>query len=79
MRGPGPLAERPDLIPGAAPVDPALARDLARAAASNPRTGWCVTVTDADGHAIGHGCARPVPAPPRPARPDACSPGRRRP
>ena len=39
--------------------DPALARDLADAAARNPKTTWCVTVTDERGHAIGHGCARP--------------------
>jgi len=26
-----------------------------------PATTWCVTVTDQDGHAIGHGCARPEP------------------
>jgi hypothetical protein len=43
-------------------ADPGLARDLAAAAARNPRTTWCVTVTDGDGHAIGHGCARPEPA-----------------
>jgi hypothetical protein len=55
------LAERPGEIPGIGPVDPALARDLARAAAQNPKTTWCVTVTDQDGHAIGHGCARPEP------------------
>ena len=42
-------------------ADPALARDLAAAAARNPKTTWCVTVTDQDGHAIGHGCARPEP------------------
>ncbi len=53
------LADRPGEIPGIGPIDPALARDLARAAAGNPRTTWCLTVTDADGHAIGHGCARP--------------------
>src|SRR5260370_5475574 len=40
--------------------DPDLARDLAAAAARNPRSTWCVTVTDKEGHAIGHGCARPV-------------------
>ncbi len=45
-------------------ADPALARDLAAAAARNPRTSWCVTVTDQHGHAIGHGCARPAPRPP---------------
>ena len=27
----------------------------------NPKTTWCVTVTDEHGHAIGHGCARPEP------------------
>ncbi len=39
----------------------AAARKLAAAAARNPKTTWCVTVTDQDGHAIGHGCARPEP------------------
>ena len=56
------LAGRPGEIPGIGPVDPALARDLARAAAQNPGTTWCVTVTDEHGHAIGHGCARPEPS-----------------
>ena len=56
------LADRPGEIPGIGPIDPDLARDLARAAARSPRTTWCVTVTDQDGHAIGHGCARPGPA-----------------
>ena len=54
-------AGRPGEISGIGPVDPALARDLAAAAARNPRSTWCVTVTDQDGHAIGHGCARPEP------------------
>ena len=53
------LADRPGDLAGVGPVDPWLARDLARAAAASPKTTWCVTVTDADGHAIGHGCARP--------------------
>jgi len=69
------LADRPGEIPGIGPIDPALARDLARAAASNPRTTWCVTVTDQDGHAIGHGCARPEPA----RRPSADPPRRKQP
>ena len=55
------LADRPGEIPGIGPVDPWLARDLAAAAAQNPKTTWCVTVTDEDGHAVGHGCARPEP------------------
>ena len=53
------LADRPGEIPGIGPIDPWLARDLAAAAAQNPKTKWCVTVTDKQGHAIGHGCARP--------------------
>jgi hypothetical protein len=55
------LADRPGELGSVGPVDPVLARDLAAAAARNPRTTWCVTVTDGQGHAIGHGCARPMP------------------
>jgi Domain of unknown function (DUF222) len=55
------LADRPGDLAGLGPVDPWLARDLAAAAAANPKTTWCVTVTDEQGYAIGHGCARPVP------------------
>jgi Domain of unknown function (DUF222) len=57
----GGLADRPGELSGLGPVDPWLARDLARAAAQNPKTTWCVTVTDAKGHAVGHGCARLEP------------------
>ena len=53
------LAERPGEAAGLGAIDPALARELARRAAGNPRTTWCVTVTDHEGHATGHGCARP--------------------
>ena len=55
------LADRPGEMAGIGPIDPGLARDLAEAAARNPRSTWCVTVTDPDGHAIGHGCARRGP------------------
>ena len=55
------LADRPGELAGLGPVDPWLARDLAAAAAANPATTWCVTVTDQHGHAVGHGCARPEP------------------
>ena len=41
------------------PLDPALCRELAAIAASSPASKPCVTVTDYDGIAIGHGCARP--------------------
>ena len=64
------LADRPGEMAGLGPIDPGLARDLAGAAARSPRSTWCVTVTDRQGHAIGHGCARPAPAtPPRPGTP----------
>jgi Domain of unknown function (DUF222) len=53
------LADRPGELAGIGPVDPWLARDLAAAAAANPASTWCVTVTDEHGHAVGHGCARP--------------------
>jgi hypothetical protein len=55
------LADRPGELAGHGPIDPWLARDLAVAAARNPKTTWCVTVTNQHGHAVGHGCARPEP------------------
>ena len=56
------LGNRPGEMAGIGPIDPDLARQLAAAAARNPRSTWCITVTDQQGHAIGHGCARPEPA-----------------
>src|SRR5207302_6413682 len=55
------LADRPGELGSLGPVDPWLARDLAAAAAANPRTTWCLTVPDNQGHAVAHGCARPEP------------------
>ena len=55
------LADRPGELSGLGPADPWLARDLARAAACNPKSTWCLTVTDQHGHAVAHGCARPEP------------------
>ncbi len=55
------LADRPGELGGIGPIDPWLARDLADAAARNPKTTWCATVTDEHGHAVAHGCARPAP------------------
>ena len=43
------LAGRPGELSGLGPVDPWLTRDLAAAAAANPRTTWCLTVTDEQG------------------------------
>ena len=82
------LAERPGEIHGFGLLDPALARELAAAAAASPRTEVCVTVTSPEGYAIGHGCARPArtvtPGPARqrprrasrPAEPDRSPPPR---
>ena len=46
------------------PIDPALARDLAAAAARSPWSRWELTIVDEHGYATGHGIARPA----RPAR-----------
>ena len=54
------LAERPGEGHGLGPLDPELCRALAAAAVASQRTSLCVTVTAADGVAIGHGCARPI-------------------
>ena len=43
------LADRPGELGGIGPIDPWLARNLAEAAARNPKTTWCVTVTDEPG------------------------------
>ena len=55
------LAERPGTLSRTGPVDPALARDLAAAAARSPRSTWCVTVTGPDHRPVAHGCGRPPP------------------
>jgi hypothetical protein len=52
------LADRPGESHSLGPLDPALARDLAAAAARSPHSTWCITVTGPDGIAIGLGCAR---------------------
>jgi hypothetical protein len=57
------LADRPGELHGLGPVDPWQARDLACASAANPKTTWCLTVTDTRGRPIGHACARPEPEP----------------
>jgi hypothetical protein len=54
------LAERPGDGHGLGPLDPALVRDLAAAAAGSPYSEWCVTITDPNGYATGHGCAKLV-------------------
>jgi hypothetical protein len=55
------LAERPGTISRLGAIDPALARELAAAAARHPRSTWCLTVTGPDGRPAAHGCGRPPP------------------
>jgi Domain of unknown function (DUF222) len=71
---------RPGESHGFGPLDPALSRALAALAAASPHTSACVTVTDQNGYAVGHGCLRTgrrraqlpgAPAPPLTALPAA--------
>ena len=55
------LAERPGMLSRTGPVDPALARQLAAAAARSPRSTWCITVTGPGHRPVAHGCGRPPP------------------
>jgi hypothetical protein len=55
------LADRPGVLPGIGPVDPALVRDLAAAAARHPASTFCLTITDPQGRPVAHGCGRPPP------------------
>ncbi len=57
-------SQRPGEAAGFGAVDPDVARRLVRDAAADPRSTWCVTVTDQRGQAVGHGCARAVRAGP---------------
>jgi hypothetical protein len=64
------LEDRPGVLSRVGPVDPATARDLAAAAARDPRTTWCLTIIGPDHRPIAHGCGRPPrnsEAPPDPA------------
>jgi hypothetical protein len=61
------LAERPGEAHGLGVLDPDLCRDLARLAAASPHSQTCLTVTDSDGIAIGHGCGRAGKPPGAPA------------
>jgi hypothetical protein len=54
------LAERPGTAHRLGPLDPALVRDLAASAANSPGSDWCLTITDGEGVAVAHGCARPA-------------------
>jgi hypothetical protein len=62
------LTNTPGDIPGIGPTDASTCRDLAGTLAANPATRWCITLTDANGRAIAHGCARAGPGPPATTR-----------
>jgi hypothetical protein len=64
-------ADRPGILSGTGPIDADLARDLAAAAARDPRSTWCVTVTGPDSRPVAHGCGRPPPrtSPPNRSKP----------
>ncbi|HTR93723.1 MAG TPA: hypothetical protein VMI73_18490, partial [Trebonia sp.] len=57
------------------PLDPALARQLAAAAARSPHSRWEVIVVDEHGYAIGHGIARRARGSPGGPRPPEPGPG----
>jgi len=53
---------QPGEVAGHGPVDAQTSRELAALLAANPGTRWCLTVTEPDGRAAGHACARRGPA-----------------
>jgi hypothetical protein len=54
----------PGEVAGFGPLDAADSRALAAALARDPATKWCVTVTEASGRAVAHGCAKAPPGQP---------------
>jgi hypothetical protein len=52
------MAERPGAGHTLGPLDPALVRDLAATGVNSLASEWCLTITDGDGVAVAHGCAR---------------------
>lgn len=51
------LAQEPGEVAGFGPVTATAAAQIAAAGWGSPGVRWCVTVTGADGAAVGHGCA----------------------
>jgi hypothetical protein len=58
------LADSPGQIAGLGAADAATCRDLAAALAARGDSRWCLTLTDRNGRAVAHGCARAGPGPP---------------
>ena len=71
------LTSRPGEAPGLGPLSADTSRDLAARLAATTGSRWCVTITGADGRAVGHGCvpARTAPPPPATGPPGTGPPG----
>ncbi|HEY3956928.1 MAG TPA: hypothetical protein VGM53_26455 [Streptosporangiaceae bacterium] len=57
------LTEAPREVAGFGPASGPVCRDLAGLIAAGGRSRWCVTLTDGEGRAVAHGCARRPPPP----------------
>jgi hypothetical protein len=57
------LTDAPGEADGYGAIDAATCRDLADVLAQ-PASRWCLTITDRNGRAVAHGCARAGPGPP---------------
>jgi hypothetical protein len=53
----------PGEVTGFSPLTAETCRDLAEHIARSPGARWCLTLTNAAGHAVGHACARRPPPP----------------
>lgn len=60
-------SDAPGEIAGPGVADADTCRQLAAWLAEHRDTRWCLTLTDRDGHAVAHACARHGPGPPDPA------------
>jgi hypothetical protein len=57
------LSGAPGEVAGFGPAGAPVCRDLASLIAAGGRSRWCVTLTDGEGRAVAHGCARRPPPP----------------
>ena len=57
------LSDAPGNVAGFGPLDADDSRAIADALSARTGTRWCLTLTDAHGHPVAHGCARAGPPP----------------
>jgi hypothetical protein len=57
-------SDAPGEIAGTGAADADTCRNLGAALAASPAARWCITLVDARGQAVAHGCARAGPGPP---------------